>query len=118
MIDLARIPLALYVHLPWCVRKCPYCDFNSHALPSAGLPESAYLGALRDDLDFAARDAGGREIVSVFFGGGTPSLFSADAIAAVLGHARDVLPFAPDVEVTLEANPGTVEHGRFVDYAA
>jgi putative oxygen-independent coproporphyrinogen III oxidase len=118
VIDVTRIPLALYVHLPWCVRKCPYCDFNSHALPSAGLPEARYVAALRDDLDHAAREAGGRQIVSVFFGGGTPSLFSAGAIAAVLRHARDVLPFAGDAEVTLEANPGTVEHGRFSDYAA
>jgi oxygen-independent coproporphyrinogen-3 oxidase len=118
MIDVGRIPLALYVHLPWCVRKCPYCDFNSHALPSAGLPEAAYVAALREDLDYAAQQAGGREIVSVFFGGGTPSLFSAAAIEAVLRHARDRLPVAADVEVTLEANPGTVEHGRFADYRA
>ncbi len=72
--------LALYVHLPWCVRKCPYCDFNSHAVPAAGLPERAYLAALLDDLDFAARDCTGRELVSVFFGGGTPSLFAASSV--------------------------------------
>lgn len=118
MIDVARIPLALYVHLPWCVRKCPYCDFNSHALPSAGMPEGAYLQALLDDLEHASRDAAGREIVSVFFGGGTPSLFSPAAIGSVLARARALLGFAADVEVTLEANPGTVEHGRFEDYAA
>jgi putative oxygen-independent coproporphyrinogen III oxidase len=118
MIDVTRIPLALYVHLPWCVSKCPYCDFNSHAVPSAGLPEDMYVAALLDDLDFAARDVAGREIVSVFFGGGTPSLFSAGAIRRVLDRARALLPFAVEVEVTLEANPGTVEHGRFVDYAA
>jgi putative oxygen-independent coproporphyrinogen III oxidase len=109
-------PLSLYVHLPWCVRKCPYCDFNSHAVPGGGLPESPYLGALLADLDFAAREAGGREIVSVFFGGGTPSLFSAAAVAAVLARARELLPVAGDVEVTLEANPGTVEHGAFAAY--
>jgi putative oxygen-independent coproporphyrinogen III oxidase len=118
MIEVARIPLALYVHLPWCVRKCPYCDFNSHALPSSGLPERAYLAALLDDLEHASRDAAGRRIVSVFFGGGTPSLFSPMAVGAVLERARSLLGLAADVEVTLEANPGTIEHGRFEDYAA
>jgi putative oxygen-independent coproporphyrinogen III oxidase len=118
MIDPARIPLALYVHLPWCVRKCPYCDFNSHAVPAAGLPERAYLAALLDDLEHAARDVAGREIVSVFFGGGTPSLFSPAAIGAVLERTRALLGCAAHVEVTLEANPGTVEHGRFEEYAA
>jgi oxygen-independent coproporphyrinogen-3 oxidase len=112
------IPLALYVHLPWCVRKCPYCDFNSHALPAAGLPEQPYLAALLDDLDHAATAVAGREIVSVFFGGGTPSLFSAQAIGSVLDHVGALLPLARDVEITLEANPGTVEHGRFAEYAA
>jgi oxygen-independent coproporphyrinogen-3 oxidase len=111
-------PLSLYVHLPWCVRKCPYCDFNSHAVPSAGLPEGAYLAALLEDLEFAARRADGREIVSVFFGGGTPSLFSARAIGALLARLRELLPVAGDVEVTLEANPGTVEHGAFSTYRA
>jgi oxygen-independent coproporphyrinogen-3 oxidase len=109
-------PLALYVHLPWCVRKCPYCDFNSHAIPSAGIPEGAYLAALLDDLDLASREVAGREIVSVFFGGGTPSLFSARAIAAVLARARELLPVASVAEITLEANPGTVEHGAFAAY--
>jgi len=118
MIEAARIPLALYVHLPWCVRKCPYCDFNSHALPAAGLPQQRYLAGLLDDLELATRDVAGREVVSVFFGGGTPSLFGADALAQVLERARALLPFARDVEITLEANPGTIEHGRFVDYAA
>jgi len=110
------LPLSLYVHLPWCVRKCPYCDFNSHAVPAAGIPRSAYLGALLDDLGSAAEGLGEREISSVFFGGGTPSLFAAEAIAAVLRRARELLPFAADVEVTLEANPGTVEHGAFAGY--
>lgn len=118
MIDVARIPLALYVHLPWCVRKCPYCDFNSHALPATGLPEQPYLAALLDDLEHAAGAVAGREVVSVFFGGGTPSLFPARAVGAVLERARSLLAFATDVEITLEANPGTVEHGRFADYAA
>ena len=112
------MPLALYVHLPWCVRKCPYCDFNSHALPSAGIPQQPYVGALLDDLAYAARDCADREIVSVFFGGGTPSLFSPGSVAQVLRGARDMLAFAADVEVTLEANPGTLERGRFADYAA
>jgi oxygen-independent coproporphyrinogen-3 oxidase len=110
------LPLALYVHLPWCVRKCPYCDFNSHPVPAAGIAQEAYLAALLDDLDFAARGGDGREIGSVFFGGGTPSLFDAAAIGDVLERARRHFSFAADVEVTLEANPGTVEHGRFVAY--
>ena len=118
MIEAARIPLALYVHLPWCVRKCPYCDFNSHALPAAGVPQQRYLATLLDDLELASRDAPGREIASVFFGGGTPSLFGADALAQLLDRARALLTFGHDVEVTLEANPGTIERGRFADYAA
>ena len=118
MTAISAPPLSLYVHLPWCVRKCPYCDFNSHAVPSAGLPEGAYLAALLEDLEFAARRADGREIVSVFFGGGTPSLFSARAIEALLARLRELLPVAGDVEVTLEANPGTVEHGAFSAYRA
>jgi len=118
MIDARQIPLALYVHLPWCVRKCPYCDFNSHAVPAGGIAEQAYVTALQRDLEHAATGAAGREIVSVFFGGGTPSLFSPAAIGRVLEHARGLLPFAADVEITLEANPGTVEHGRFSEYAA
>jgi len=113
---LVEPPLALYVHLPWCLRKCPYCDFNSHAVPSTGVPEGAYLAALLDDLEFAARSVAGREIVSVFFGGGTPSLFSARAIEAVLARLRELLPVSGDAEVTLEANPGTVEHGAFAAY--
>lgn len=116
--DPRRIPLSLYVHLPWCVRKCPYCDFNSHALPATGLPESPYLAALLDDLEHAVAEAAGRPLVSVFFGGGTPSLFSPAAVAAVLERADRLLPLASDAEITLEANPGAVEHGRFAGYAA
>jgi oxygen-independent coproporphyrinogen-3 oxidase len=112
-------PLALYVHIPWCVRKCPYCDFNSHTAPAV-LPESAYVTALMADLDQDLRDYGnvlaGRSIVSVFFGGGTPSLFSAAAIGAILDGAQQRLDFADAAEITLETNPGTVEHGRFEDY--
>jgi oxygen-independent coproporphyrinogen-3 oxidase len=114
----ADVPLALYVHLPWCVAKCPYCDFVSHAVPREGLPEQQYLGALEADLEFAATPAQGREVISVFFGGGTPSLFSAESIGRILTSARNALAFAPDVEVTLEANPGTVEHARFREYRA
>jgi len=113
---LAAPPLSLYVHLPWCVRKCPYCDFNSHAVPARGVPEAAYLAALLDDLEFAARDCEGRPLVSIFFGGGTPSLFSATSIGRVVEQAARRLGAAPDLEVTLEANPGTVERGRFAAY--
>ena len=117
-VSLLAPPLALYVHLPWCVRKCPYCDFNSHVVPAAGLPERAYLAALLDDLEFAARDCAGRELVSVFFGGGTPSLFAAESVGRILERAGRLFASAADLEVTLEANPGTVERGRFADYRA
>ena len=111
----APLPLALYVHLPWCVRKCPYCDFNSHPLPTGGIPR-AYLAALLDDLDFAARGLEGRELATIFFGGGTPSLFDATAIGDTVARACRVFSAAPDLEVTLEANPGTIEHGRFAAF--
>ena len=111
-------PLGVYVHLPWCVRKCPYCDFNSHAVPAAGLPERAYLRALLDDLQFAARDGAGRALVSIFFGGGTPSLFGADSIHRVIERARELFATDAGLEVTLEANPGAVERGRFAAYRA
>lgn len=108
--------LAVYVHLPWCVRKCPYCDFNSHAAP-AQLPEAAYVEALLADLAGDLDLAAGRSVDSVFFGGGTPSLFSAGAIARILAGIAATLPLDRDAEVTLEANPGTVERGRFDGYA-
>jgi oxygen-independent coproporphyrinogen-3 oxidase len=98
------------------VRKCPYCDFNSHAVPLRGIPEDAYLAALLDDLEFATRDGGGRPLVSVFFGGGTPSLFSAASIGRIVERATQMLGAAEGLEVTLEANPGTVERGRFAAY--
>ncbi|MGM0563079.1 MAG: radical SAM family heme chaperone HemW [Pseudomonadota bacterium] len=109
-------PLSLYVHLPWCVRKCPYCDFNSHERDD--LPESEYVDALLRDLDWelAQSDWTPRPLVSIFFGGGTPSLFSAAAIGRVLDGARERLGFAEDIEITLEANPGTAEAGRFAAY--
>ncbi|HEX5340593.1 MAG TPA: radical SAM family heme chaperone HemW [Gammaproteobacteria bacterium] len=110
-------PLSLYVHLPWCVSKCPYCDFNSHALKTA-LPERGYVDALLRDLDLDLPRVSGRRIESVFFGGGTPSLFSAAAIARLLEEIRCRIAFAPDAEITLEANPGSVEHGRFAEYKA
>lgn len=110
-------PLAVYVHLPWCVRRCPYCDFNSHAA-SGAIPENAYVEALLADLE-ADRDlAAGRVVSSVFLGGGTPSLFSPEAIRVLISGIAARLPLAADVEITMEANPGTVEHGRFPGYAA
>jgi len=114
-------PLALYVHFPWCVRKCPYCDFNSHALQpeqQGAVPEREYLAALLADLDrdLADHPPAVREVGSIFMGGGTPSLFAPATLAALLAAVRTRLPLAPDLEVTLEANPGTVEHARFVGY--
>ncbi len=108
--------LALYVHMPWCVRKCPYCDFNSHQLKSAQ-PDSTYIDALLRDFDLEAPRIKGRRIDTVFFGGGTPSLFSPEDFARLLGELRSRIEFAADVEVTMEANPGTIERGRFTGYA-
>ena len=109
-------PLSLYVHLPWCVRKCPYCDFNSHEFRGGTPPFDAYVDALLADLDQDLPLVWGRTVRSVFFGGGTPSLFPADAIERLLQGASARLRFAPDAEITLETNPGTAEHGRFEDY--
>src|SRR5262245_3923189 len=106
-------PLALYVHLPWCLAKCPYCDFNSHEIGSKALPEQRYLQALRADLEGALPLVWGRPVVSVFIGGGTPSLFSPDGIAALVSSLRSLLPLEPACEITLEANPGTFERERF-----
>lgn len=106
-------PLSLYVHLPWCIRKCPYCDFNSHEMRAADLPEARYLEALMADLDAALPLLWGRTVHSIFFGGGTPSLFSPEAIGRLLSDLRARLRLAADVEVTLEANPGTFETDRF-----
>ena len=108
-------PLALYVHVPWCVRKCPYCDFNSHAAP-ADLPEDAYVDALVADLESALPAIWGRKVGSVFIGGGTPSLLAASSIERLLSAVRARLPLAPDAEVTLEANPGTFEREKFAGY--
>ena len=110
-------PLSLYVHLPWCVRKCPYCDFNSHEARGE-IPEEAYVDALLADLATELPTVWGRNLVSVFIGGGTPSLFSARALDRLLGGIRALTALAPNVEVTLEANPGTAEQQRFADYRA
>ena len=110
-------PLSLYVHIPWCVRKCPYCDFNSHGQRQP-LPEADYVAALTADLDAALPDIAGREIVSIFFGGGTPSLFSGHAIDAILTAIRARLPLVRDAEITLEANPGTAEAEKFAAFRA
>ncbi|WP_310447843.1 radical SAM family heme chaperone HemW [Thiobacillus sp.] len=109
-------PLSLYIHLPWCVRKCPYCDFNSHALQT--LPEAAYIDALLLDLEQALPDIWGRRIHTVFFGGGTPSLFSAEGIDRILTGVRTLTPLMPGAEITLEANPNTVEAAKFAGFRA
>jgi oxygen-independent coproporphyrinogen-3 oxidase len=116
-------PLSLYVHLPWCLKKCPYCDFNSHAVQgqagaAAELPEDRYLDALCADLEAALPFVWGRRIVSVFIGGGTPSLFSPRAIGRLLDDVRARVPLEPGCEITLEANPGTFERDRFRAYRA
>jgi len=111
------LPLGLYVHLPWCIRKCPYCDFNSYEKREA-LPEQAYVDALLRDLATETPLAAGRPVETIFIGGGTPSLFSGEAIGALLAGIRSGITVAPDVEITLEANPGAAEAGRFADYRA
>jgi putative oxygen-independent coproporphyrinogen III oxidase len=110
-------PLALYAHFPWCVSKCPYCDFNSHTLRDE-LPEARYVDALLRDLDVQAPMVAGRPLISIFLGGGTPSLFSPAAIGRLLEAARATFGFVPGIEVTLEANPGTIERGKFAEYRA
>lgn len=107
-------PLSLYVHIPWCVRKCPYCDFNSHE--SRTIPEDDYTAQLIRDLNLDLSWVQGRRLTSIFFGGGTPSLFSPRAIARIIEHADQAIGFEDDIEITLEANPGTVEQDRFSGY--
>jgi putative oxygen-independent coproporphyrinogen III oxidase len=107
--------LALYVHMPWCVRKCPYCDFNSHQLKSAA-PDASYIDALIHDFELELPRLTDRRIDTVFFGGGTPSLFQPEDFSRLLGALRQRIAFADDAEVTLEANPGTIERGRFSGY--
>ncbi|RYU69091.1 radical SAM family heme chaperone HemW [Aliivibrio finisterrensis] len=112
-------PLSLYIHIPWCIQKCPYCDFNSHALKTT-IPEAQYISALIDDLDtdLARYDMQNesRKLHSIFIGGGTPSLITAPEIKRLLTEVEKRLPFADDIEITMEANPGTVEAGRFIEY--
>jgi oxygen-independent coproporphyrinogen-3 oxidase len=110
-------PLSLYVHIPWCVRKCPYCDFNSHTAQQQ-IPEKTYISALLADLETTLPKIWGRTVQSVFFGGGTPSLFSAEGYDHLLSELRARLTFNAAAEITLEANPGTVEQQRFADYRA
>jgi len=116
-VDVRAIPLSLYVHVPWCVRKCPYCDFNSHQRPG-NLPEDAYVDALLADLELEVPQSLGRPVQSIFFGGGTPSLFSAQAIRRILDGVRARLPLSSCCEITLETNPGTAEFDRFEGYLA
>lgn len=123
MVDLnpAAVPLSLYIHMPWCVRKCPYCDFNSHAVPDGKLSlnlEQEYLNALVEDFKTQLDFAQGRQIYSVFIGGGTPSLISAQGYVWLFQQLKNIIPFDDGCEITLEANPGTVEHDPFADYLA
>ncbi len=110
------IPLSLYIHLPWCVKKCPYCDFNSHVADKGGLPEKTYIDALVTDLEMELPSIWGRSINTVFIGGGTPSLLSASALADLFSALSARLKLYPDIEITLEANPGTAEAEKFEDY--
>ena len=111
------VPLSLYVHIPWCVRKCPYCDFNSHAAPEQ-LPENELVDALLQDLTLALPGIWGRRVETIFFGGGTPSLLSPAAIDRLITGFRTLLPLSPNAEITLEANPGTVDADRFAGFRA
>ncbi len=117
MPDLMPPPLALYIHIPWCVRKCPYCDFNSHEQKN-DLPVAEYIAALQRDLEQDLPLVWGRTVHSVFFGGGTPSLFSGAAMSDILAMTSSRVRFAPNCEITMECNPGTVEHDRFENYLA
>lgn len=113
----ASLPLSLYVHIPWCVKKCPYCDFNSHQA-DGGVPEQAYADALLRDLELALPQIWGRRLGSIFFGGGTPSILSGETVDRILCGIRALVPLEPGAEITLEANPGTVEAGRFEAFRA
>ncbi len=122
-LTVSTIPLALYIHIPWCVKKCPYCDFNSHTLPPLNPLTSAtdalfadYVTALIEDIDSQLRFVQHRDIASIFIGGGTPSLLPIAQYQRLFKHLRQVLSFAPDIEITMEANPGTLEHAPFAEY--
>ncbi len=110
-------PLSLYIHIPWCIRKCPYCDFNSHQA-NQEIPEQEYVAALRFDLEQDVTLAQGRKLASIFFGGGTPSMLSANAIKTILRDAQAIIGFTDDIEITLEANPGTFEQEKFSGFRA
>src|SRR5512139_173473 len=110
-------PLSLYIHFPWCVRKCPYCDFNSHELKS-GIPETAYVETLLNDLEEELPRVWGRKVMTLFIGGGTPSLLSPEALDRLLAGIRARIALSPDAEITLEANPGTAEQQRFAEFRA
>ena len=110
------LPLALYVHLPWCVRKCPYCDFNSHEIKGGSFPEEEYIDAMVRDIKFSAELFQGRELVSVFFGGGTPSVISVESIGLILEAVDALSTLSAATEITLEANPGTADSGHFAGY--
>ena len=113
--QLKNPPLSLYIHVPWCIKKCPYCDFNSHQ-KTGELPEDAYISALLADLRQDAHYIQGRPLHSIFIGGGTPSLFSAASFERLLHEIEKIVPFKPNIEITLEANPGTFEQEKFSDY--
>lgn len=117
MSSLGLPPLSLYIHIPWCVRKCPYCDFNSHQ-SKEDIPERAYVDALAADLEFDLPLVQGRPLQSIFFGGGTPSILSANAIDQILKNVQARVAFAPDIEITMEANPGTFEQEKFRGFRA
>ena len=115
MMTITDIPLGLYIHFPWCVAKCPYCDFNSHQLRGQ-LPEAAYIEALSQDLRCQAESVIGRQVSTIFMGGGTPSLFSAESLERLMTELRANFEMSDSLEVTLEANPGTFERERFAAY--
>lgn len=117
MLEPVAIPLSLYIHFPWCVRKCPYCDFNSHEA-KGGIPERQYIEALLKDLEQALPSIWGRSIQTIFMGGGTPSLFSPEAMDSLLSGLRARLNFASNIEITMEANPGSAEQGKFSEFRA
>jgi len=112
------LPLSLYIHIPWCVRKCPYCDFNSHAIKDEPIPEAAYVEALLQDLEQDLPLVWGKRVSTIFFGGGTPSVFSPESIEKILQGVRARIPVLPNAEITLEANPGTVEQNKFSAFKA
>ena len=111
--QIATIPLALYIHLPWCIQKCPYCDFNSHAIGAAGIDETAYIHALLQDLEYELELTHNRPICSIFIGGGTPSIFSEHSISILLEGIQNKVHLVSQAEITLEANPGTFEQNKF-----